>query len=84
MSHEMEIEDYYAHCKAECAALKEQVDNMVALLCAKDREIFSLQELQNNTQERLDLMTVAVDEALALVRQYRREAHPLMDGGREL
>ena len=32
MSHEMEIEDYYAHCKAECAALKEQVDNMVFIL----------------------------------------------------
>jgi hypothetical protein len=30
-------------------------------------------------------LTLALDEALALARQYRREAHPLMhDGGHEL
>ena len=71
MSHEMEIEDYYAHCKAECAALKEQVDNMVALLCAKDREILNLKDLQGQTLHRLNRMTLALDEALAIARRYR-------------
>ena len=71
MSHEMEIEDYYAHCKAECAALKEQVDNMVALLCAKDREILNLKDLQGQTLHRLNRMTLALDEALAIGRRYR-------------
>ena len=64
MSHEMEMEDYYAQCRAECAALKEQVDNLVAMICAKDREITSL-------AERLNRMTVALDDALGIVRGMR-------------
>ena len=64
MSHEMELEDYYAQCRAECAALKEQVDNLVAMICAKDREIVSL-------TERLNRMTVALDDALGIVRGMR-------------
>lgn len=64
MSHEMEMEDYYAQCRAECAALKEQVDNLVAMICAKDREITSL-------TERLNRMTVALDDALGIVRGMR-------------
>jgi predicted RNase H-like nuclease (RuvC/YqgF family) len=70
MSHEMEMEDYYAQCRAECAALKEQVDNLVAMICAKDRELASL-------TERLNRMTVALDDALAIVRgmRARDEAH---------
>ena len=83
MSHEMEMEDYYAHCKAECAALKEQVDNMVALLCAKDREIFNLKDQQGQTLHRLNRMTLALDEALAIVRLYQREKRADM-GAHEL
>jgi predicted RNase H-like nuclease (RuvC/YqgF family) len=64
MSHEMEMEDYYAQCRAECAALKEQVDNLVAMICAKDREIASL-------TDRLNRMTVALDDALGIVRGMR-------------
>jgi len=64
MSHEMEMEDYYAQCRAECAALKEQVDNLVAMICAKDREITSL-------TDRLNRMTVALDDALGIVRGIR-------------
>ena len=64
MSHEMEMEDYYAQCRAECAALKEQVDNLVAMICAKDREITSL-------TERLNRMTVALDDALGILRGMR-------------
>jgi hypothetical protein len=75
----MEMEDYYAHCKAECAALKEQVDNMVALLCAKDREIFNLKDLQSQTLHRLNRMTLALDEALAIVRLYQREKRADME-----
>jgi hypothetical protein len=79
----MEMEDYYAHCKAECAALKEQVDNMVALLCAKDREIFNLKDQQGQTLHRLNRMTLALDEALAIVRLYQREKRADM-GAHEL
>ena len=64
MSHEMEMEDYYAQCRAECAALKEQVDNLVAMICAKDREITSL-------TDRLNRMTLALDDALGIVRGMR-------------
>ena len=64
MSHEMEMEDYYAQCRAECAALKEQVDNLVAMICSKDRQIASL-------TERLNRMTVALDDALSIVRGMR-------------
>jgi hypothetical protein len=79
----MEMEDYYAQCKAECAALKEQVDNMVALLCSKDREIFNLKDLQGQTLHRLNRMTLALDEALGIVRLYQAERRADTEG-REL
>lgn len=53
----LEIEGH----RAECAALKEQVDNLVAMICAKDREITSL-------TDRLKRMTEALDDALGIVR----------------
>lgn len=73
MSHEMELEDYYHQCKAECAALREQIDNMVALLCQKDRRIADLEQLQGETLERLNRTTLALDEALGIVRVYQAE-----------
>ena len=79
MSHEMEMEDYYAQCKAECGALKEQVDNMVALLCVKDREISNLKELQSQTLHRLNRMTLALDEALDIVRLYQAKTRADME-----
>ena len=62
MSHEMDIEDYYHQCKAECAALREQIDNMVAMLRDRDSKIAQLTE----QRERL---TVALDDALGIIRQ---------------
>ena len=64
MSHEMEQEDFVRLKDAEIAALREQTDNLVAMICAKDREISSL-------TERLNRMTVALDDALAIVRGMR-------------
>lgn len=64
MSYEMEQEDFVRLKDAEIAALREQTDNMVAMICDKDRQIASL-------TERLNRMTVALDDALAIVRQMR-------------
>ena len=64
MSYEMETEDFIRLKDAEIAALREQTDNLVAMICAKDREISSL-------TERLNRMTVALDDALGIVRGMR-------------
>jgi predicted RNase H-like nuclease (RuvC/YqgF family) len=64
MSYEMEQEDFMRLKDAEIAALREQTDNLVAMICAKDREISSL-------TERLNRMTVALDDALGIVRGMR-------------
>lgn len=64
MSYEMEQEDFVRLKDAEIAALREQTDNMVAMICDKDRQIASL-------TERLNRMTVALDDALGIVRQMR-------------
>jgi predicted RNase H-like nuclease (RuvC/YqgF family) len=64
MSYEMETEDFIRLKDAEIAALREQIDNLVAMICAKDREISSL-------TERLNRMTVALDDALGIVRGMR-------------
>jgi predicted RNase H-like nuclease (RuvC/YqgF family) len=64
MSYEMEQEDFMRLKDAEIAALKEQIDNLVAMICGKDREISSL-------TERLNRMTVALDDALGIVRGMR-------------
>jgi predicted RNase H-like nuclease (RuvC/YqgF family) len=64
MSYEMEQEDFMRLKDAEIAALKEQIDNLVAMICAKDREILSI-------TERLNRMTVALDDALGTARGIR-------------
>lgn len=64
MSYEMETEDFIRLKDAEIAALREQTDNLVAMICAKDREITSL-------TDRLNRMTVALDHALGIVRGIR-------------
>ena len=61
MSNEMDFEDYYHQQVAEIAAFKEQIDNLVAMVCGKDRQIASL-------SDRLSRMTVALDDALGIVR----------------
>jgi predicted RNase H-like nuclease (RuvC/YqgF family) len=64
MSYEMEQEDFMRLKDSEIAALREQTDNLVAMICGKDREISSL-------TERLNRMTVALDDALGIVRGMR-------------
>jgi predicted RNase H-like nuclease (RuvC/YqgF family) len=64
VSYEMEQEDFVRLKDAEIAALREQTDNLVAMICAKDREITSL-------TDRLNRMTVALDDALGIVRGMR-------------
>ena len=61
MSHEMELEDYYQQAQAENGALREQVDNLVAMVAGRDRQIAGL-------TERLNRMTVALDDALYIIR----------------
>jgi hypothetical protein len=58
----MEMEDYYHQALAEVGALREQVDNMVAMLRDRDREIGELKEQRTR-------LTLALDDALALIRQ---------------
>jgi hypothetical protein len=48
------------------------------------RKLGVVEQQNQDLREVNSRLTLALDEALALVRQYRREAHPLMDGGREL
>ena len=74
---EMEMEDYYHQCRAECAALKEQMDNLVAMLRKaersnedKDREITKL-------REQVSRMTLALDDALGLQRARLAEKEAL-------
>ena len=57
----MEMEDYYHQALAEVGALREQVDNMVAMLRDRDGKITQLIE----QRERL---TIALDDALAIIR----------------
>jgi len=64
MSYEMEQEDFMRLKDAEIAALREQTDNLVAMICGKDRQISSL-------TQRLNRMTVALDDALGIVRGMR-------------
>jgi ABC-type transporter Mla subunit MlaD len=62
MSHEMELEDFYNQAKAENRALCEQVDNLVAMVADRDRQIAEL-------IDRLNRVTVGFDEALAIIRE---------------
>jgi predicted RNase H-like nuclease (RuvC/YqgF family) len=61
MSHEMEVEDYLQQCRAEVSAQREQIDNLVAMVANKDRQIAELTEQRNR-------MTVALDDALGIIR----------------
>jgi hypothetical protein len=74
----MEIEDFYLDARRKLAVVEEQNQLL--------REQNSRLTLSNDDY-RADVsrLTLALDEALALVRQYRKDAHPGMDeGGYEL
>lgn len=68
MSHEMEIEDYYHQCKAECAALREQVDNLVAMIRVRDERIATQDAAYALKVEQVTRLTLALDDALGIVR----------------
>jgi hypothetical protein len=64
MSHEMEVEDYYMQCRAECAALREQIDNLVAVI----RQHEGREKAAAKWKEDRDKLLTALDEALARER----------------
>jgi predicted RNase H-like nuclease (RuvC/YqgF family) len=57
----MEVEDYLQQCRAEVSAQREQIDNLVAMVANKDRQIAELTDQRNR-------MTVALDDALGIIR----------------
>lgn len=73
----MEMEDYYNQLKAEVGALREQTDNMVAVIRERERENAELRQELATAKERLSRTTVALDEALGLLRARRDEAEAL-------
>jgi hypothetical protein len=62
----MELEDYYNQAKAESAAKDEQIDRMVAIIVAKDKQIEELKEQRAR-------MTAVLDDVLGIARR-REEA----------
>ena len=62
----MELEDYYNQAKAESAAKDEQIDRMVAIIVAKDKQIEELKEQRAR-------MTAVLDDVLGISRR-REEA----------
>jgi hypothetical protein len=62
----MELEDYYNQAKAESAAKDEQIDRMVAIIVAKDKQIEGLKEQRAR-------MTAVLDDVLGIARR-REEA----------
>lgn len=62
----MELEDYYNQAKAELAAQREQIDNLVAVIVTRDKRIAEL-------QEQVQRMTAVLDDVLGIQRR-REEA----------
>jgi uncharacterized coiled-coil protein SlyX len=58
----MEMEDYYHQALARIGAQEEQIDNLVAMVADREREIAELKEQRAR-------LTVALDDALAIIRQ---------------
>lgn len=64
MSHEMDFEDYYHQQRSEIAALKEQIDNLIARIrLHEEREA----QAQRWKEDR-DKLLAALDDALARER----------------
>jgi hypothetical protein len=77
MSHEMELEDFYLDARRKLAVVEEQNQLL--------REQNSRLTLSNDDyRAEASRLTLALDEALTLVRQYRKDAHPGMEEGHEL
>ena len=77
MSHEMELEDYYHQAKAEVGALREQVDNLVAMVRVRDEQIAERDAALALKSEQVSRLTLALDDALGILRAQRAEAEAL-------
>jgi hypothetical protein len=77
VSHEMEAEDYYYQLKAENGALKEQMDNLVAAIRARDGVIEQQAQKIIRKDEQISRMTLALDDALGLHRARLAEKEAL-------
>ena len=64
MSNEMDFEDYYHHQRAEIAALKEQIDNLIARIRIHEEREAQAQKWKEDR----DRLLAALDEALARER----------------
>jgi hypothetical protein len=64
MSHEMEVEDYLHQCRAECAALREQIDNLVAFIRQHEEKAAAAAKCFDDR----DRLLAALDESLARER----------------
>lgn len=70
----MELEDYYNQAKAELAVQREQTDNLVAVVVARDKRIAEL-------EEQVQRMTSVLDDVLGIAR--RRELAAKADIARQ-
>lgn len=73
----MELEDYYHQQKAEIAALREQIDNLVATIRTRDAVIEKRDKSILTQREQISRMTLALDEALGLQRARLTEKEAL-------
>lgn len=64
MSHEMDLEDYYHQQRAEIAALKEQIDNLIARIRVHEEREKQAAKWKEDRDRLLD----ALDDALARER----------------
>lgn len=64
MSNEMDFEDYYHQQRAEIAALKEQIDNLIARIRMHEER----EKLAAKWREERDRLLAAVDDCLARER----------------
>ena len=64
MSHEMELEDYYNQQTAEIAALKEQIDNLIARIRIHEEREAQAQKWKEDR----DRLLLALDECLTRER----------------
>jgi hypothetical protein len=64
MSNEMDFEDYYHQQRAEIAALKEQIDNLIARIRMHEER----EKIAAKWREERDRLLAAVDDCLARER----------------
>lgn len=64
MSNEMDFEDYYHQQRAEIAALKEQIDNLIARIRMHEER----EKIAAKWREDRDRLLAAVDDCLARER----------------